>query len=466
MNEKDKRFSRQVIIPNIGYEGQKKLITTNLLVIAPSVSDSKILLYYLAAVGIGKVVVCTNDKEGYDFLVNNLRDLNSGFNISCINTREFEITPKSIEAFNLAVVIMNEENNEEENSWAKILGQVNALLPVFTVSFFGWSGSLSFSNVNTWQRIKYEEFIGTIKDKLYSLGKGFSKGFGSSIIVTEVVKFIIKSDNICNYIFYYDLLNMIFNKCSAIELKEYINMSSKEDLLREINLSDKFQNLKALVVGSGGLGSPVTLGLLDAGINNIGIVDFDVVDESNLNRQILHSESRIGIPKVVSAEKFIKDNYKNINIKKYNYKIDSQNIIEILKEYDVVIDAVDNFKTRYIINDACYILKKPMIEAGVDRFSGLNMTIVPDEGPCYRCLFPNMPDENVLKSPAQRGVLGSIPGTMGFLQGAEAVKQHLGIGKKLINAIMYYEGLDLNFEIIDIHRNVKCSLCGAEKVYK
>ena len=224
---------------------------------------------------------------------------------------------------------------------------------------------------------------------------------------------------------------------------------------------------KVLIIGAGGLGSPLGLYLAAAGVGTIGIVDFDVVDLSNLQRQILHTNDEIGKSKLDSAEKRIKAMNPDTKVKKYPTKISSDNAMEIIKEYDVVIDGTDNFPTRYLVNDACIFLNKPNIYGSIFRFEG-QATVFPakggggklPEGPCYRCLYPEPPPPGMVPSCAEGGVLGILPGIIGVIQATEAVKLIVGTGEPLIGRLLLYNALDMTFRTLKIRRDINCPVCG------
>jgi adenylyltransferase/sulfurtransferase len=217
---------------------------------------------------------------------------------------------------------------------------------------------------------------------------------------------------------------------------------------------------KVLIIGAGGLGSPLGLYLAAAGIGTIGLVDFDVVDLSNLQRQILHTNDEIGKSKLDSAEKRIKGMNPDTQVKKYQTKIASDNALEILRDYEVVIDGTDNFPTRYLVNDACVLLGKPNIYGSIFRFEGQATVFQPKRGPCYRCLYPEPPPPGMVPSCAEGGVLGILPGIIGVIQATEAVKLIVGTGEPLIGRLLLYNALDMSFRILKLRRDKNCPVCG------
>lgn len=221
----------------------------------------------------------------------------------------------------------------------------------------------------------------------------------------------------------------------------------------------KLLQSKVLLIGAGGLGSPIGLYLAAAGVGTIGIVDFDNVDLSNLQRQILHSNDDVGKPKVDSAERRIKAMNPDTKVLKYSVKLNSDNALEILKPYDVVIDGTDNFPTRYLTNDACVFLKKPNIYGSIYRFDGLT-TVFTLDGPCYRCLYPEPPPPGMVPSCAEGGVLGILPGVIGLIQATEAVKIICGIGRTLVGRLLVYDALQMTFRELKLRKDPDCPVCG------
>lgn len=223
------------------------------------------------------------------------------------------------------------------------------------------------------------------------------------------------------------------------------------------------RNLKksaVLIVGTGGLGSPVALYLAAAGVGKIGIVDFDKVETSNLQRQIIHSSSTIGLSKVLSAKKRMLDLNPDIQVIAYDEPFTSENALRIASEYDVLVDGTDNFPARYLINDVCVILRIPNVYGSIFRFDGQVSTFYAKEGPCYRCLFPEPPPPGLVPSCADAGVLGILPGTIGTIQATETIKLLLGIGSNLVGRLLLYNALDLSFEYINLKKNPNCRICG------
>ena len=243
---------------------------------------------------------------------------------------------------------------------------------------------------------------------------------------------------------------------------EQLTRYSRHFILPEIGEEGqkKLLGAKILLIGAGGLGSPLGLYLAAAGIGTIGLVDFDNVDLSNLQRQILHTNDEIGKPKIDSAEKRIKAMNPDTRVLKHPVRLTSENALQIMKDYDVVIDGTDNFPTRYLTNDACVFLKKPNIYGSIFRFDGLTTVFKADEGPCYRCLYPEPPPPGMVPSCAEGGVLGVLPGVIGVIQATEAIKLIVGVGKPLIGRLLVYDALQMTFRELKIRKDSHCPVCG------
>jgi molybdopterin/thiamine biosynthesis adenylyltransferase/rhodanese-related sulfurtransferase len=249
----------------------------------------------------------------------------------------------------------------------------------------------------------------------------------------------------------------------AIELSnEEIARYSRHLIMPEVALDGqkKLKSARVLTIGAGGLGSPLALYLAAAGVGTLGIVDFDVVDESNLQRQIIHGTSDVGRPKMESARDRIMDINPNVHVEAYEEALSSENALEIFKDFDIVVDGTDNFPTRYLVNDACVLLKKPNVYGSIFRFEGQASVFYAEEGPCYRCLYPEPPPPGLVPSCAEGGVLGILPGAIGTIQATETVKLILGIGEPLIGRLLLYDALDMRFREMKLHKDPSCPVCG------
>jgi adenylyltransferase/sulfurtransferase len=245
-----------------------------------------------------------------------------------------------------------------------------------------------------------------------------------------------------------------------------LNEEQIERYSRQIILSNfggkgqkKLLEAKVLVVGAGGLGSPCAYYLTAAGIGKIGIVDADKAELNNLQRQILHSTKDIGKVKVISAKEKLNALNPGVEIIAHQQRLTSENALEIIKNYDLVVDGSDNFPTRYLMNDACVFLKKPLIHAGVFRYEGQVMTIIPGKGPCYRCLFPEPPPPGLVPSCQEAGILGVIPGILGLLQANEVIKYILNIGDLLVGRLLVSNLLEPSFRLVKVPQDENCLVC-------
>ena len=245
---------------------------------------------------------------------------------------------------------------------------------------------------------------------------------------------------------------------------EQRNRYSRHTLLPEVGVEGqlKMLNAKVLLIGAGGLGAPAALYLAAAGIGTLGLVDDDEVDESNLQRQVIHNTTRIGQPKTESARKTIEELNPDVKVVEHRIRLDASNIIDIIRDYDVIVDGADNFPTRYLLNDASVRLRKPVISASILAFDGQISTFLPYEGPCYRCLYPTPPPAELAPSCGAAGVLGVMAGVMGLLQANEVIKLVAGIGEPLIGRLLLYDSLATRFTELKVRRDPSCPICGED----
>jgi molybdopterin/thiamine biosynthesis adenylyltransferase/rhodanese-related sulfurtransferase len=224
----------------------------------------------------------------------------------------------------------------------------------------------------------------------------------------------------------------------------------------------KLLDAKVLLVGAGALGSPAALYLAAAGVGTLGLVDDDTVDDSNLQRQVLHTTDRVGMLKVESGRQAITALNPDVKVIGHEVRLTKSNVLDIFKDYDIIVDGTDNFATRYLINDATVLLRKPNVHGSIYRFEGQATTFLPYEGPCYRCLFPEPPPPELAPSCAEAGVLGLLPGTIGIIQATEAVKLILGIGDPLVGRLLTYDALTTTFRELKLRRDPNCPMCGPD----
>ena len=241
---------------------------------------------------------------------------------------------------------------------------------------------------------------------------------------------------------------------------------SRHLILPDVGI-DGQRKLKAgriLLIGAGGLGSPLALYLAAAGVGTLGLVDFDVVDVSNLQRQVLHGTKDVGRPKLESAVERIRDVNPHVHVEPYETRLTSANALDIIRDYDVVIDGTDNFATRYLTNDACVLLGKPNVYGSIFRFEGQASVFALEEGPCYRCLFPEPPPPGLVPSCAEGGVLGVLPGLVGTIQATEGIKLILGVGEPLVGRLLLIDALSMRFRTVRLRKDPNCPACGTHEI--
>ncbi|MDF2949843.1 MAG: thiazole biosynthesis adenylyltransferase ThiF [Sedimentibacter sp.] len=430
-------------MPEISGQGQKKLLGSSISVFGENVKDLFSLTLYLSAMGIGHINCYFENKEGYDLLFSQATDLNTDVKVQLIKD---DFTVSDIRLVIGSIDFIKKTTDFFINE--------NAFIPTILSVINQWK-----VGINKISDLKELSGFNELLDKSSSTcNVSFVSAVSGTICAIEAVKHILNIGNTLKDMLVFDLYNMGISTYEKNEAKRAIESLNIKEEIDYKNAEEKLSNAKVLIVGAGGLGSPSSLALAMAGVGTIGLVDSDVVEISNLNRQVLHSSSRIGISKADSAKFILMSFNPQIKIDTYIENLTKKNAEELIDKYDLVISAVDNIQTRYLINDACYFMKKPVIEAGVLRFDGTNTTIIPDKGHCYRCLYPNLNTKGM--SCAETGVLGAVPGLMGFIQAAEAYKVITGLGTNLRNKILLFDGLDMEFNVINLDKNPDCPLCG------
>jgi len=243
---------------------------------------------------------------------------------------------------------------------------------------------------------------------------------------------------------------------------------SRHVIMPEVGMEGqlKLKRARVLCVGAGGLGSPLTLYLAAAGVGTLGIVDFDVVDFTNLQRQVIHGTSDVGRKKLDSAEDTLREINPNVEIRKFETRLTSANALEIFREFDIIADGTDNFPTRYLVNDACVLSGKPNVYGSIFRFEGQASVFAAKDGPCYRCLYPEPPPPGMVPSCAEGGVLGILPGLIGVIQATETIKLILGSGEPLIGRLLMVDALGMRFRELKLRKNLDCPVCGANPTVK
>lgn len=247
--------------------------------------------------------------------------------------------------------------------------------------------------------------------------------------------------------------------------REELQRYGRHIIMPEVGLEGqrKLKRAAVLIIGAGGLGSPIALYLAAAGVGKLGLVDYDLVEVSNLQRQIVHGTHDVGRPKLESARDRVRDVNPNVTIELHNLRISSQNALDLLESYDIIVDGTDNFPTRYLVNDACVLLGKPNVYGSIFRFEGQVSVFAADRGPCYRCLYPAPPPPGMVPTCAEGGVFGVLPGVIGSMQAAETIKLILGEGTPLIGRLILFDALSMNFREIRLRKDPRCPVCGPQR---
>lgn len=446
------RYLRQILIPEISGPGQKKLLEAAVFICGEKVSDIAIAVYYLAATGVGQIRYQLADCAGLDELTANIQDLNPEVAIQAAtdNSSDLRIFFGSPE-----FVLQNHELLHSD------------FVPTVFVLYCGWQGGLQvvkeqaglsyfLSQLTTAPDISGGQTANTAHQP-----ELLANCFGGALGAMELIKLTLAIGAVSDFLVY-DLLTMEFAKFPPAEMQN--GLAKLKAARQSSEPLGALGSKKVLIVGTGGLGSPVAYALALAGVGTIGLVDYDVVELSNLNRQILHAVSRLDLPKTESAALFLQKMVPGITVNSLNFSLNRDNALTVIAGYDLVVDAVDNFPSRFLLNDACFFAGKPLIDAGVIRFDGTARSILPQAGPCYRCTLVDMPDPDKVPSCSESGVLGPVPGIMGFIQAAEAVKCLANQGSMLLDRMLYFDGLFTEFITIQLRRNTQCPLCGAQPV--
>lgn len=445
------RYARHIIIPEIGKGGQKKLLESTVFIYGENVREVMSLTLYLAAMGIGNIYCSLKDSSGYDDLFSGSTGLNSDVKISLATDDRSEA---DIRVFLGTGSFVKKAVKACRDAGAKFIPSIISINNQWRVLLRIFTGCLSLA-----------DFVETLNPDIKNdFSVSFAADLSGALCSIEAVKLCLNIGKINDSLLLYDLFNMEFVTYESNEIKMAMEYFYRADEKSDNEAFGKLSESKVLIVGAGGLGSPAALALAAAGVGTLGVVDSDCVEASNLNRQVLHAASRIGMPKAESAKISLEKINPQITVNTYGEYLSRENAAEIIEKYDLVILAVDNIQTRYLLNDACYFMKKPLVEAGVLRFDGTATTIIPHEGHCYRCLYQNI--STGVMSCAKTGVLGAVPGIMGFIQAAEAYKVVVGEGIILKNRILLYDGLEMEFDVINIEKNPECPLCGKNPTIK
>lgn len=454
-----KRFFRHIIMPEIGGPGQKKLLESGVKVYAASAEDVKPLLYYLTAVGIGKISYGLANSRGIQKLIYNLKNLNPDVIIAESGLYNSEIPDnrpsyKLHDGFQAGIILGSRKFISDT---IELLSKSdNIEIPLITAVIGQWQGV--FRVLKQQEKLSHDLFkmdvpCSHIDEHFASEGKVLSSCFLGALAAVETVKLCLNIGKSQDKPLFFDLMSMTFSRREGV-FKAFKDTKSLKPI------REKLSDASVLIVGVGGLGSPAAFALASIGVGTVGLVDGDRVELTNLNRQILHATSGIGMPKVESARRFLKELNPSVNIITYYTNLTRQNAFDLIKDYDVIIVGLDNLPSRYLLNDACFFTGKPLIEAGVLRFSGMGRTILPKAGPCYRCIFPEMPPPGSIPSCQESGILGAVPGVMGFIEAAEATKLLSGAGEVLKNRLLLFDAMDSEFRVPSFRRDPRCPLCG------
>lgn len=446
--EQINRYLRQIIMPEVSGPGQRKILETSVFICGESVQNIASAVYYLAGAGLGRIYCRVDDVQGLDKLFAEVRDLNSDVAIELADGGgEFRVFL-----------------GKPEFILQKSAQLPGSFVPTIISLSSGWQGGMQVFK----DKDSVQAFLEKLPEKEPSLEQAASARDTTGEIISccllgtlcamEIIKLALEIGETADQFLYFNLLSMEFVK---------LGLEDSGSKLKELAIGGdpgyspgKLAHHKVLIVGAGGLGAPVAFTLALAGVGTIGLVDYDNVEISNLHRQIVHASSRIGQPKVESATVFLKGINPGLKINCYKTALSKENVFEIIDGYDVIVDALDNFPTRFLLNDACFFVKKPLVDAGVIRFDGTCMTILNPEGPCYRCRYPELPPPGSTPSCSEVGVLGPLPGIMGFIQSAEVIKLLTGQGDLLSDRIIFFDGLYTDFCTIHLSKKNSCPLCG------
>ncbi len=451
-----KRYLRHIIMPDIGGCGQKKLLDTRMLISAADVESCDLLLRYLTAIGIGHIHCYFESKDGWEDALKALNDLNP------------DVTIKLADDFfadaDLTIIIGNSDYATQ--TAAQLINSSSPQIsPTFISVNSAWQGCFGLCQ----NRNELSVFLNDIEQKGFSeqndcndkhfssqLGLLLSSCFVGTLLAIEAVKSRLKIGVPLTDIFYFDLINHSFDNHFSTSDQVFVDFDLSSS---EIEFKNKLAEANILTIGAGGLGCLANLVLAKAGVKKLSLIDFDHVEISNLNRQILHTTSSIGQKKVESAKRSLKAMNPELQVTTFSSAFAKENAREIIKKHDLVIDGLDNLPTRYLLNDACYFEKKPLVEAGALAFYGQVTTIVPNDGPCFRCLFPETNNQTA-GSCSETGVLGPVPGVMGVLEAIEAIKLIIGIPATLKGSLLMIDVLETSFDRFTFRKDEDCPLCG------
>lgn len=450
------RYMSQILIPEVSGKGQEKILGSRVFFHSESLEAAALVLYYLTGAGVGEVFCRIDAPLNWSELSGRLSDLNSDTRILPAS----EEAPENIPGQAITRIITGSPGYVLD-ALKNTAGSGKGYIPTVVSVFDGWHGAVQTFT----EKAELEEFTSGLESEAlrHVPADGGYPGrlsgyFSGLMAVIEHLKLTLSVGK--------PLYKALYHNLAAME---FDTVDSTGDLLRRLNMPvittcnqrELFADSKVLIAGCGGMGSPAAYALASLGIGTLGLIDQDTVELGNLNHQIMHSSSRLGMPKVQSSEIFLRQINPCIKLDIYNSAINDESIHDIISRYDVVIGCIDNRKDKYLLNDACVAAGKPLLQAGAFDISGLATSIIPGEGHCYRCIFPESENGNALPSCSDTGVLGPVPGVMGIVQAAEAVKLLSGTGRPLKDRLLLFDVFDTDLYIVNNMQNRYCEVCGS-----
>lgn len=453
------RYLRQIIMPQISGKGQEILLKTHVMVHMPSLQWGEMMLAYLAVVGVGQITCVLNNLKNGSDIIRHVMDLNPETQLKVMSAND-PWTPDDHQAPNAFIVIGPKDFVALHMQRSENFVSLDGMPPIF-VWVKPWKGTL-WAGGHIQESEDEGAVIQDFSDEALTVGQVLSASFGGTLAVIELVKMRLGIGRKLETPFTYDLMNMTFGEEVGDEEMESLAVDTYNDL-EHLNNDELHQLLaqgKVLVIGTGGLGSPAAFALAKAGIGTLGLVDHDHVDLSNLNRQILHTTSRIGVSKVESGAKTLRMINPKMTVNIYQERMTEANVDRLLMDYDLLLDGLDNLPSRYVANKAAVAAAKPFVSAGVLTFYGQSTSILPGDGPCYECIFPQSVDNGNAPTCEETGVLGAVPGLMGVIQAVEVIKLLCGIKPSLQNQYLMVDALEGEFTTIQLPWKETCPVCG------
>ncbi|MDW7672615.1 MAG: ThiF family adenylyltransferase [Bacillota bacterium] len=453
------RYLRQIIMPQISGKGQETLLKTHVILYMPSLQWGGMMLAYLAAVGVGQITCVLENMTKGSEIIRHVMDLNPETQLEVMPANEPWI-PANQHTTNAYIVIGPDDFAARHTQKAASIVSEDGVPHIF-VGANPWKGTLWAYGHNL-EHEGEKAVLQDFSDDALTVGQVLSASFGGTLAVIELVKIRLDIGRKLEKPFTYDLMNMTFGEEVGDDEIESLAVDTYNDLehLNDDELHQRLAKGKVLVIGSGGLGSPASFALAQAGIGTLGLVDHDYIDLSNLNRQILHTTSRIGQPKVASGAITLEMLNSNMRVNIYQERMTETNVDRLLMAYDLLLDGLDNLPSRYVANKAAVAAAKPFVSAGVLTFYGQSTSILPGDGPCYECIFPQTEGNGNAPTCEETGVLGAVPGLMGIIQAAEVIKLLCDTKPSLQNQYLMVDALEREFTTIQLPRKETCPVCG------